>query len=308
VSVIFGPIDSRRFGRSLGVDLSALSKQCNLDCIYCELEPSRPVSKQDLVVEVDLIILELKEALCRYSDIDEITLTANGEPTLYPDLNLLIDRINLIKGDTKTLILTNSTTLNSPDVYNALLKLDRVKLSLDAVSKEVFKKVDRPLNNIEISNIIDAIKRFAQEFRGDLFMEILFVKDINDAPDEIARLNQVLQNIPCKRIDIGTIDRPPAYRVQRVEYEELVKIAEQFDSSLAINIATRKPSKQLQQSFSSREIVQTLKRRPLTADDIEILFDEPSQARVQELIAKEIVAVSNSTGVAFFTVVKSLDK
>ena len=140
MKTIFGPINSRRFGSSLGIDLSPALKQCNFDCLYCELAPSATTDKQANTVEVSTIINELQEHL--NSQIDVITITANGEPTLYPHLDELIDKLNKIKNSTQTLILTNSATLVDEKVFNSLLKLNQVKLSLDAVSANVFKRID----------------------------------------------------------------------------------------------------------------------------------------------------------------------
>jgi len=116
-SIIFGPIHSRRFGVSLGVDLSPSQKQCNFDCLYCELSPAKVTDKQEKVIEVDAIIDALKTHL--NDTIDVITLTANGEPTLYPYLDELIDKIKSITNK-EILILTNSATLKDKKVFNAL--------------------------------------------------------------------------------------------------------------------------------------------------------------------------------------------
>ncbi len=112
---IFGPVNSRRFGRSLGVDLSPAIKQCNFDCLYCELAPAAPLPKQQSVIEPHLIIKELQKHL--HDNIDVITITANGEPTLYPYLNELIKAIDAIKKDTKTLILSNGSLLDQKAVF-----------------------------------------------------------------------------------------------------------------------------------------------------------------------------------------------
>ena len=147
MKTIFGPVNSRRFGSSLGIDLSPSTKQCNFDCLYCELAPSATMNTQINTVEVQTIINELKTHL--NDKIDVITLTANGEPTLYPHLDTLIDEIDKIKNSTQTLILTNSATLVDNKVFNSLLKLDQVKLSLDAISEDIFKKIDRPHESIK---------------------------------------------------------------------------------------------------------------------------------------------------------------
>lgn len=222
---------------SLGVDLSPSVKQCNFDCLYCELAPSATVDKQSLTVSVGEIITQLQKHL--HDKIDVITLTANGEPTLYPHLESLIDAINKIKGETQTLILTNSATLVNEKTFHSLLKLDQVKLSLDAVSHDIFKKIDRPHPSIQIENVVQKVIDFSHIYTGKLFIEVLFVRDLNDTQQEIEKLNKVLHKIKCQRIDIGTIDRPPAYPVEGISYKELHDIALMFDADLPIHIASR---------------------------------------------------------------------
>jgi wyosine [tRNA(Phe)-imidazoG37] synthetase (radical SAM superfamily) len=298
--IIFGPVKSRRFGTSLGIDLSPSLKQCNFDCLYCELAPAATVDKQNDTVTVNDVIAALKTALQEHQGIDVITLTANGEPTLYPHLDELITRIDAIKGDTQTLILTNSAALTDPEVFNTLLKLDQVKLSLDAVTPEVFKKIDRPHPGIEVADVADAVQRFAKSFDGTLYIEVLFVHGLNDTAEEITALNSALMSTPCKRIDIGTIDRPPAYPVQGVSYSELHAIAQQFDASLPIHIASRQHAESCISSYSEDEIINTLDKRPLTPDDIELLFDEASKARLTRLIETGEVVIKASSGVTFY--------
>ncbi len=295
MSTIFGPINSRRFGNSLGIDLSPAFKQCNFDCLYCELAPDATVEKQSDTVAVESIITELKAALREHQNIDEITVTANGEPTLYPHLDALLLEIDRIKGDKETLILTNSATLTDKAVFETLLKFDQVKLSLDAVTPEVFTKIDRPHPSLKIDDVVSAIERFSHAYGGKLFIEILFVRGLNDTPEEIAALNAVLGKIEALRIDIGTIDRPPAYPVEGISYSELHKIATQFDADLPINIASRRHAEFAQSSYTEEEIINTLDKRPLTPEDIEILFDDASKKTLEELIkAKKIVKIERA--------------
>ena len=294
---IFGPINSRRFGVSLGIDLSPFSKQCDFDCLYCELAPMIAMDKQVQVIELSTIINELKTHLD--DTIDVITITANGEPTLYPHLNELIDEINKIKNSTQTLILSNSASLTKQEVFNALLKLDQVKLSLDAVSQDIFKKIDRPHPSLSISKIIDSIIKFSKVFTGKLFIEILFVKDINDKEDEIEKLNQVLKQINATRIDIGTIDRPPAYDVKPLSYQELHAISLMFDANLPIHIVQRKTEKPSHNSYDEEEILNTLDKRALTKDDIELLFDKESKSKLEKLIENKKVLTKTISNVDF---------
>jgi len=298
-NIIFGPINSRRFGMSLGVDLSPSFKQCNFDCLYCELVPMHTVDAQQEVVSVAAIIEALSKHL--HDKIDVITLTANGEPTLYPYLDELIDEINKIKGNTQLLILTNSATLTDEKVYHALLKLDQVKLSLDAVSPDVFKKIDRPHKSIHIEDIVQRVTAFSKEFKGKLFIEILFVHTLNDTQQEIEKLNNVLLEIDATRIDLGTIDRPPAYPVMGISYKELHNIALMFDKSLPIHIASRIHAEPNNAYYSEKEILNTLEKRPLTIEDINLLFDEPSRASLQKLLLQGDIKIKTIQNLEFYT-------
>ena len=283
---------------SLGVDLSPSLKQCNFDCLYCELAPMATVAEQSKVVSVEEIISALKEHLDE--KIDVITLTANGEPTLYPHLSSLIDEINKIKSETETLILTNSATLVNKNVFDNLLKLDQVKLSLDAISPDIFKKIDRPHESIKIGEVVQKVKDFSKVYKGKLFIEILFVYGLNDTKEEVEKLNEVLLEINAQRIDLGTIDRPPAYPVVGISYKELFEISNMFDTSLPIHIASRIHAEANNSSYSDEEILNTLDKRPLTIDDLKLLLDEDSINRFNTLKEREDIVIKQVGNLEFF--------
>lgn len=297
-SIIFGPIPSRRFGISLGIDLSPSKKQCNFDCLYCELEGAKTVDKMDEFPSVEDIIKEIQNSFSNHPKIDVLTLTCNGEPTLYPKLNELIDEINKIKGNTKTLILSNGSTIYKNDVFNTLLKIDIVKLSLDCVSEKCFKKLDRVNSSVEIQKIVPAMVEFSKETKNDFVIEILFVKDLNDKIEEITLLNKAINQINPKRVDIGTIDRPPAYDVKPVTYEFLERVAGEF-KNINVNIVYKNRPKSIQ-TYSENEITTMLKRRPLTIEDIENMFSKESKSILENLIKEKIVTIVNSSGVDFY--------
>jgi wyosine [tRNA(Phe)-imidazoG37] synthetase (radical SAM superfamily) len=306
--IIFGPVKSRRFGNSLGIDLSPESKQCNFDCLYCELAPTTTVDHQSDSIAVEAIMDALQDSLNQHTDIDVITLTANGEPTLYPHLAQLIDAIDAIKGDKETLILSNSATLTDPATFTTLLKLDQVKLSLDAVTPEVFKKIDRPHEGLDIHAISDALVEFSSTFRGRLFIEVLFVHGLNDSNEEVQALNSVLQSVECERIDIGTIDRPPAYPVQGLSYSELYDISLKYDADLPIHIASRQHAESCIAPYSDEEILNTLDKRPLTKEDIDLLFDEDSKMRLHILMDAGKVDTQKVSSLEFYVLSENLGR
>jgi wyosine [tRNA(Phe)-imidazoG37] synthetase (radical SAM superfamily) len=300
MSTIFGPVHSRRFGVSLGIDLSASTKQCNFDCLYCELAPLPAITHQHDITPVKVILADLTQSLTQHPNIDVITLTANGEPTMYPYLDELVDAINILKADKKTLILSNSASLSDEKVFNTLLKLDQVKLSLDAATPDIFHKIDRPAEGIEIADIIQAIERFSHVFTGKLFIEILFVRGVNDTVEEVSALNEALMRFKCDRIDIGTIDRPPAYAVSGLNFKELYAISQGFDPSLPIHIVSRTHATATPTSYTTDEILTTLDKRPLTQEDIEALFDESSKKRLQALINEDKITHIERSNVLFY--------
>ena len=306
---IFGPIHSRRFGNSLGIDLSPAVKQCNFDCLYCELAPAETVEKQKSIVSVQTIIQELQTALNEHHNIDVITLTANGEPTLYPYLDELLDELKKIKEDIDILILTNSATLIDENIFNTLLKLDQVKLSLDAVTSKVFKKIDRPHDGIDIEMLTCKVIEFSEKFTGKLYIEVLFVYGINDSKEEVQAINEVLKRLNhVERIDLGTIDRPPAYPVKGISYGELFALSKLFYASLPIHIASRTHAESCQSHYSDEEILNTLDKRPLTYEDIKLLFDDTSQKRVQTLLETGDILINKVGNLEFLVLSKNIKR
>ena len=299
-NIIFGPIHSRRFGKSLGVDLSPGKKQCNFDCLYCELDPAKTMGVQDEVLSVTTIVEAIQKALVEHDDIDVLTITANGEPTLYPYLLELIETINTIKGKTKVLILSNASTISDTKVQEALLLFDEVKLSLDCATQKCLKKLDRSHDGIDVEAIKAGMLDFKEKTTKPLVIEILMVKTLNDSIDEIGKLNTYLLKLKPTRIDIGTIDRPPAFDVKPVEYQELLAMSHLFDSTLPIYIASRKKSEARAEAYSKNQILDTLRKRPLTLEDIEVLFDAESQKRFHILLKIEKIKQVETNGVTFY--------
>ncbi len=301
-NIIFGPVQSRRFGRSLGVDLSPSKKQCNFDCLYCELEAAKTINHYDDTVALHEVVDALKEALLKHNDLDFITLTANGEPTLYPYLDALVEAINLFKGEIKTLILSNGSTIMNPAIQKTLATFDTVKLSLDCVNQRCLKKLDRVHNGISIDEIMQGMLEFKKHYKGDLIIEILFVKDINDR--DIAPYNQFLLKLQPVRIDIGTIDRPPAYDVKPLSYEELLRLAQAFEVTLPVYIASRKNVATAPSMYTQEEILATLSKRPLTDEDIAILMDVQSQKLLQRLLEMGQIEKIRKNGLIFYKIAK----
>ncbi len=298
---IFGPVNSRRFGSSLGIDLSPDIKSCNFDCLYCELEKSKPTNKIENEPSLKDILEEVKDFLSKNPYPDVITITANGEPTLYSKLDELVDGLNKIKGKSKLLILSNASTVTDINIQKILGKIDIVKFSLDSVNPDIFRKVDRPLNSIDVNEIVEGIKEFRKKYKGTLIIEVLIVKNINDKPEGLKKLADILKDIKPDRVDIGTVDRPPAYRVFPLSNEELVEISKYF-TDLNINIVYNNQKNNKKFDYTKEQILSTLKRRPLTLFDIENLFTQKAKENFLSLKKEGKIYEKSVAGVLFFTI------
>ncbi|ENI6164205.1 radical SAM protein [Campylobacter jejuni] len=300
MKILFGPVSSRRFGRSLGIDLSPSKKQCNFDCVYCELDPKKAQEKQDEIISIDKIISEVKAMLEKNVEFDFLTLTANGEPSLYPYLNELILSLRSIAKDKKLLILSNGTAVLDEDKFNALLKLDVVKFSLDSAVAKTFYRIDRALKNIDLKKMIEKMADFRARFNGDLIMEILVVKDLNDNEEEFEALNQALKKIMPLRVDLSTIDRPPAYAVKKVSEEKLLELSKLIDSTPVLLAKRHYEGEKL--SFNEEELLKMLHLRSQSEIDIEVKFDEQSKTLLNQLIKEKKVKILDLAGVKFYKV------
>ncbi|EAK6298820.1 radical SAM protein [Campylobacter jejuni] len=298
MKILFGPVSSRRFGRSLGIDLSPSKKQCNFDCVYCELDPKKAQEKQDEIISIDKIISEVKVVLEKNVEFDFLTLTANGEPSLYPHLNELILSLRSIAKDKKLLILSNGTAVLDEDKFNALLKLDVVKFSLDSAVAKTFYRIDRALKNIDLEKMIEKMADFRARFNGDLIMEILVVKDLNDNEKEFEALNQALKKIMPLRVDLSTIDRPPAYAVKKVSEEKLLELSKLIDSTPVLLAKRHYEGEKL--SFNEEELLKMLHLRSQSEIDIEVKFDEQSKTLLNQLIKEKKVKILDLAGVKFY--------
>ncbi|EAL8960873.1 radical SAM protein [Campylobacter jejuni] len=300
MKILFGPVSSRRFGRSLGIDLSPNKKQCNFDCVYCELDPKKAQEKQDEIISIDKIISEVKVMLEKNVEFDFLTLTANGEPSLYPYLNELILSLRSIAKDKKLLILSNGTAVLDEDKFNALLKLDVVKFSLDSAVAKTFYRIDRALKNIDLEKMIEKMADFRARFNGDLIMEILVVKDLNDNEEEFKALNQALKKIMPLRVDLSTIDRPPAYAVKKVSEEKLLELSKLIDSTPVLLAKKHYEGEKL--SFNEEELLKMLHLRSQSEIDIEVKFDKQSKTLLNQLIKEKKVKILDLAGVKFYKV------
>jgi len=265
---VYGPVASRRLGFSLGVDIIPF-KTCTLDCVYCQLgSTGKTTVRRGSWFPPDEILAQVKEALDSGQRIDVITFSGSGEPTLSRDIGRLV---RAIKKMTRipVAVLTNATLLTRKAVRRELAAADIVVPSLDAVPAPVFRRVNRPHAALDNRRIIDGLVRFREEFRGELRLEIMLVKGINDSPADVRALEAAVARIRPDRIELNTVVRPPADRSARpLGPAALAKIRARLGPKAAV-VASFAGKKQAPAAGSlERSILATVGRRPQTAADI----------------------------------------
>lgn len=298
---VFGPVNSRRLGRSLGIDLFS-EKICNLNCIYCEVGAAPASVGQRAFHTPPQAIIDEINCFCadpgRLAGVDVCTVTAKGEPTLHRGLGQIIAHLSQVSGK-PVAVLTNGTTLMRADVRRELAGADIVIPSLDAARVESFCQVDRPGAGIDLEEVIAGLACFSREYRGKLWLEILLVQGCNDSRADLAALVAVLGDLRLDRIQLNTVVRPPAEPWARpVAREALAAIAEYFQQNLAVPVdlpfppadevpcspgpAVTQPDRPGDEV--RQEIVQMLQRRPCTAADIDRTFHLGGPDKVEQLL------------------------
>ncbi|MCP4218693.1 MAG: radical SAM protein [bacterium] len=268
---IFGPVPSRRLGISLGVDIIPF-KTCTLDCVYCECGKTTDLTvERKNFISPGVILDEIRDVLADNHYIDYITFSGAGEPTLHIGIGEIIDGIKAI-ADIPVAVLTNATLLFRSDVRKDLANADLVLPSLDAVSPEAFREVNRPHCSLDKASIIEGLVTFRSEYPGKIWLEVFVARGINDTPEELDKIYSHIKRIKPHKVQLNSLDRPPAYEnVLPVEIKTLEHIVTQW-SDLPVEIVKRFKRREEIVSFSKNlenNILNTLKRRPLTIDDIE---------------------------------------
>ncbi|GAA7993140.1 radical SAM protein [Helicobacter pylori] len=303
--VVFGPVLSRRFGKSLGVDLSPSKKQCNYNCIYCELGKAKPIERMEEVIKVETLISAIQNALNNLTTpIDVLTITANGEPTLYPHLLELIQSIKPFLKGVKTLILSNGSLFYEPKVQQALKEFDIVKFSLDAIDLKAFERVDKPYSK-DIDKILEGILSFSQIYQGQLVAEVLLIKGVNDSANNLKRIAAFLKKINIARVDLSTIDRPSSFKAPKLSEDELLKCSLFFEGlcvSLPKRTATQADQAKKLISCGIDELLALISRRPLSAEEAPLILDPSAFKHLETLLNHKQITIKKVGSLEFYCV------
>ena len=245
--IIYGPINSRRLGSSLGLNiLPSEGKYCSFNCIYCQYGWTGDLSDiaglKKYLPDKQKISSALEEHLKKYSQIgitlDFITFSGNGEPTLHPEFPEIVDVVLNLKAkyypDAKTSVLSNSSNIFNKKVVEALNKLDVRIMKLDAGTEDVFQKINKPVFNVDLKKIAAGLKKLKP-----VHIQSLFLKNVNDTDENLEQWIEHLKDIDPVKIQIYSLDRPPADEsLHKLEPDELEKIAVKVREKSGLQIET----------------------------------------------------------------------
>ncbi len=286
---IYGPVPSRRLGISLGVDIVPF-KTCSYNCVYCQLGETIDHSmERKSFVPVETVIGQIKEVVEQNSDIDYITFSGSGEPTLNRDVGEMIKRVKSFT-QIPVAVLTNGSLLWDKKVREDLSWADLVVPSVDAVTEEILQKINRPVKGLKASKILEGIKEFCGSYQGKIYLEVMLVEDINDSEEEIKRINRFVRKLSLDKIQLNTVIRPPGDpKAKPLPKERLQEIKAMFDSELPVEIIAdfdRMTSKAYHKDLE-QAIIELLGRRPTKKDDMAVALGVHPNEIVKYLQALE---------------------
>jgi len=270
IRYIFGPVPSRRLGISLGLDVIPF-KTCSLDCLYCECGPTNHLTiERQSFFPKEQLLAELRATLPRIPHIDTITFSGSGEPTLNADLGWFIKAIKKLS-PVPLAVLTNGTLMYLEEVRRDVQQADVILPSLDAATPAAFAGINQPHAGLNLERIIAGLAALRDEFTGKIWLEIFIVKGVNDQEKEIAALREAILRIRPDKVQLNTLDRPPAYpNIESADFAALEKIRAGWPD-LPVEIIKRTSRREEIPTFSrnlENSLLNTIRRRPLTLADL----------------------------------------
>jgi wyosine [tRNA(Phe)-imidazoG37] synthetase (radical SAM superfamily) len=267
---VYGPVPSKRLGRSLGIDIVPF-KTCSYDCVYCQLgrTTNRTVERSEFV-PVDAVLEELTRKLAGGDLPDHITISGSGEPTLHAGVGRLIDGIKGLT-DIPVAVLTNGSLLWKGDVRDALMAADVVLPSLDAGDEYVFCYVNRPHEELSLERVVDGIAAFTRRFAGQVWLEVFLLAGVTGIPSEARKIAELARHIGPARVHLNTVSRPPAEEFAwPVSAERMDDLQRLFPARVVPirGIDVSRPPEQVFRDARVEDILALLGRRPCTVLDL----------------------------------------
>jgi wyosine [tRNA(Phe)-imidazoG37] synthetase (radical SAM superfamily) len=280
---IFGPVPSRRLGFSLGVDIIP-SKVCTFDCLYCQIgKTTKLIVQLERYFDPKEVAEAVALAVSKTEVVDFVTFSGSGEPTLNANLGLMIEetkkRLSL-----PVAVITNGSLLYMEDVRRDLTEADVVLPSLDAVSDDIFRYINRPHSSLKLDIIIEGLRTFRKEFRGQIWLEIMLIKGLNDDDEELLKMKLAAESIEADKIQLNTVVRPPMEETGAgFDPEELERICEIFGPRAEIIGSFQKYVTRAASPGWEEAILSILERRSLSLEDVIRISGVPFSEATRQL-------------------------
>jgi len=292
---VFGPVPSRRLGRSLGIDLVP-SKACSYDCLYCQLGRTtrKTIERREYVPMTD-ILMEVEERLAAGATADYVTLSGSGEPTLHAECGDIIRTIKTLT-HIPVAVLTNGSLLWDPAVREELSAADLVIPSLDAGDAEMFVRVNRPHPEIEFERMVEGLVAFSREYAGRIWLEVFLLDGITADEAEVRKIAGHAARIRTDKVQINTVSRPPAENAAKApSSERLAELAKLFGPEAELVHGFSGTLDEHEFLIGKARILDLLSRRPHDLDEISSLLSlNPNEAlKLLEGLLHEGMAASN---------------
>lgn len=302
MTYIFGPILSRRLGRSLGVDLTP-PKTCTYDCLYCQVgKTTRKEVEPSLCVPLPEVLRELKERLEEVNP-DYVTLSGSGEPTLFSGIGEVISGIKSHTG-TKVALLTNGSLLWREDVRRSICGADLIMPTLSSAFEKTYRAIHRPHHRIRLPRVLEGIRRLRREFRGELFLELMFLRGFNDSDAEVEALKGVVETISPDRVQLNTVVRPPAdRRAQPLDRQRTEEIKTLLGPKTEVIVDARQGEETPSANFPGNAILEMARRRPVRLKDLLGTLDLPPgevEFLVKGLLSKGVLQSDEHHGETYY--------
>jgi len=302
---LYGPVPSRRLGRSLGIDVVPY-KVCTYDCIYCHVgrTTDKTVERKEYV-PLDSIVAELDCSRDALDAADYITMAGSGEPTLYARLGELI---RAVKARTRTplAVITNGSLLWDRAVQEDLQQADLVIPSLDVGNPPMFQHVNRPHPAITFERMVAGLIEFRSVFRNSLWLEVLLVGGVTGIASEVRMLADIIRDIRPDKVQVNTVVRPPSEDFAAVVApQQLRKLADLLGENTEVIAEFPFPEALSRAAESHPEIIAMLKRRPCTLDDIVAglgINRTEAVKQIDLLVREHAVSARRRTGRIFYAV------
>ena len=306
---LYGPVPSRRLGWSLGIDLVP-HKICTYDCIYCQIgKTTDETLLRKEYVPVEEILYEVRVFLKEeHPPVDHLSLGGSGEPTLHSKIRSIIEGIHTITV-LPVAVITNGSLFYDREVREDLLRADIVLPSLDAVSPQVFEKINRPSPGFSIERVVEGLVEFRKIYQGQIWLEILFCKGVNDPKDELSRMKEAIRRIRPDRIHLNTVVRPPSEKwVAPLTQEEMEKIRVFFGQRASIISEFDRHIEPPSGAGAAERILSILRRRPLSLSDLSQSMGLPGnevEAFLKPLVEQGKVSIRSHQEGTYYEAVQS---